>query len=599
MTDAVGLPPPGVVLIAGGLLLPLLRGAAPAFALLLPLLTLGAIWALPNDLSVSMPFMGGMELTPLAFQAPTRVFATIFAIMAFAGALFAHPTTGLESERGRRWRVELPAAFVYAGSAICVTFAGDILSLFVFWELMAIGSTTVLWSAGTEASGRAGLRYALVHFVGGALMMAGILAKVFALTKAGVADPLALHHFFFGAAGFEGLPFGSGDPAAWLILLGVLINAAAPPLGSWLADAYPEASESGTVFLSAFTTKTAVYVLMLLFAGTQLLVYVGLAMALYGIIYAILENDMRRILAYSIVNQVGFMVCGIGIGGAMALNGAAAHAFAHIVYKALLLMSAGSVLYMTGKRKCTDLGGLYRTMPITMTCGIIGALAISSFPFTSGFVTKSMITQAAADQHLALAWFVLTAASAGVFLHAGIKFPWFVFFQKDSGLRPQEPPWNMRAAMILFAAICIILGLPGAYLPLYKILPFPAPEGEVLYVPYTIPHVINQLQLLLFSGLAFFVLLPVLKRTLTITLDADWTYRRFFPGVWRHLLRPVVRALGEFIEFLIGQMPQLAKETIYSPPQERRLFREWGLGGAMVVITGLLFVFLVIGYAAH
>ena len=86
-------------------------------------------------------------------------------------------------------------------------------------------------------------------------------------------------------------------------------------------------------------------------------------MVFYGIVYAILENDMRRILAYSIVNQVGFMVTGIGIGTEMALNGAAAHAFAHIIYKALLLMSAGSVLYMTGRRKCTDLGGLFRTMP--------------------------------------------------------------------------------------------------------------------------------------------------------------------------------------------------------------------------------------------
>ncbi|PCC67586.1 multisubunit sodium/proton antiporter, MrpD subunit [Nannocystis exedens] len=598
MTDAVGLPPPGIILVLGGLVLPLLRGLGPAVALLLPLLTLGAIWGIPDDLTVTMPFMGQYDLTVLAFNPPTKVFATIFAVMAFAGALFAHPITGLDSERGRRWRVELPAAFVYAGSAICVTFAGDILSLFIFWELMAIGSTTVIWSAGTRAAGRAGYRYALVHFVGGVLLMAGILAKVFALQASGVSDPLALHHFFFGAAGFEGLSFGTGDAAAWLILLGILVNAAAPPLGAWLADAYPEASESGTVFLSAFTTKTAVYVLMLLFAGTQLLIYVGLLMAVYGIVYAILENDMRRILAYSIVNQVGFMVCGIGIGTAMALNGAAAHAFAHIVYKALLLMSAGSVLYMTGKRKCTDLGGLYHSMPITMTCGIIGALAISSFPLTSGFVTKSMINQAAADQHIALAWFTLTAASAGVFLHAGIKFPWFVFFQKDSGLRPPDPPWNMRAAMIFFAAVCILLGVPGLYGPLYAILPFPAAAGETLYEPYTVPHVINQLQLLLFSGLAFFALLPVLKRTLTITLDADWFYRRLFPGAWKHLVRPVVLAFREFFDYLFGQLPQMAKDIVYSPPQEARMFKEWGLGGAMVVITGFLFAYLVLGYIA-
>jgi len=305
-----------------------------------------------------------------------------------------------------------------------------------------------------------------------------------------------------------------------LILLGFLINAGAPPLSAWLPDAYPEASWSGTVFLSAFTTKTAVLVLWRGFPGTELLIWVGVFMIFYGIVYALLENDMRRILAYSIVNQVGFMVVGIGIGTEMALNGAAAHAFTHIIYKALLLMSAGSVLLMTGRRKCSELGGLFHSMPVATVCGTIGALAISSFPLTSGFVSKSMVTQAAVDEHLYWIWMALTAASAGVFLHAGIKFPWFVFFQKDSGLRPKDPPASMRWAMIFFAALCVALGVWAE--PLYRLLPY-----SVSYVPYTAAHVVTQLQLLLFSGLAFFLMLPYLKRTLTITLDVDWIYRCF------------------------------------------------------------------------
>jgi multicomponent Na+:H+ antiporter subunit D len=284
------------------------------------------------------------------------------------------------------------------------------------------------------------------------------------------------------------------------------------------------------VTLSAFTTKAAVYVLLRGFPGTELLIYVGLYMVFYGIIYAILENDMRRILAYSIVNQVGFMVAGIGIGTEMALNGAASHAFTHIIYKALLLMSAGSVLYMTGKRKCTDLGGLFRTMPLTCVCGIVGALSISSFPLTSGFVSKSMISDAAATQHLEIVWHFLAAASAGVFLHAGIKFPWFVFFQSDSGLRPPDPPWNMRWAMILFAILCIGIGvLPG---PLYALLPY-----KVDYEPYTASHVLFYLQLLWFSGLAFFLMLGWLKRTLTITLDFDWFWRGLGPQLMQALDR--------------------------------------------------------------
>jgi multicomponent Na+:H+ antiporter subunit D len=482
---------PSLLLIGGGLVLPLLReplrGAA---VLVLPLVALGLVWRVPDGVALAVPFLG-YELALVKGDALSRLFATVFSLMAFAGGLFA-----LNQKR----IVELSAAFCYAGGAIGVVFAGDLVTVFIFWELMAIASTVVIWSAGPTARA-AGLRYAAIHLFGGILLMAGIAGQI--------ADTGSLA---FGRMTLDSVP-------RWLILAGFLVNVAAPPFSSWLPDAYVESSWSGMVFLSAFTTKTAVYVLLRGFPGTELLIYLGLFMVFYGIVYAILENDMRRILAYSIVNQVGFMVTGAGIGTEMALNGAAAHAFAHIIYKALLLMSAGSVLYMTGKRKCTDLGGLFRTMPITAACGIVGALSISAFPLTSGFVSKSMISEAAGMAHLEVIWYLLAAASAGVFLHAGVKFPWFVFFQKDSELRPPDPPWNMRAAMLLFAALCIGLGVaPG---PLYAMLPF-----KVDFVPYTGSHVVFQLQLLLFSGLAFFLMLGWLHRTLTITLDVDWLYRR-------------------------------------------------------------------------
>jgi multicomponent Na+:H+ antiporter subunit D len=274
-------------------------------------------------------------------------------------------------------------------------------------------------------------------------------------------------------------------------------------------------------------------------------------MIFYGIIYALLENDIRRILAYSIINQVGFMVCGIGIGTEMALNGTAAHAFTHIIYKALLLMSAGSVLYMTGKRKCTELGGLVQSMPLTAICGIVGALAISSFPLTSGFISKSMITQASIDEHVLWIWLLLQVASAGVFLHAGIKFPWFVFFQKDSGLRPTDPPINMKISMVFFAVICILIGIfPNI---LYNILPY-----NVNYQPYTITHTITQLQLLLFSGLAFFIMLPLMKRTLTISLDFDWFYRRLAPILAKIVVNYLLNVQQLVNKFLISLKSSLS-----------------------------------------
>ncbi len=494
--------PPGLLMIAAGLLLPVVPALSrPVMLLGVPILTGAAVLMTPDGVQVTAPFIG-FDLELVEGDKLSRVFGLIFSIMGFAAALFAYRQSKV---------LELSAAFFYAGSAIGVAMAGDLITVFIFWELMAIGSTVVVWAGGTEASWRAARRYLAIHLLGGVVLMIGVVGQI---SAAGSTE--------FAAMRADSL-------ATWMIMIGFLINAGAPPFSAWIPDAYPEASPGGMVFLSAFTTKTSVYVLIRGFPGEEILIPIGLYMACYGIIYALLENDMRRILAYSIVNQVGFMITGVGIGTELALNGAAAHAFTHIIYKAVLLMSAGAVLYQTGKRKCTDLGGLFQTMPLTCLCGIIGAFAISSFPLTSGFISKSMITQASADENFTIVWAFLTAASAGVFLHAGIKFPWFVFFQKDSGMRPPDPPWNMRLAMILFAFLCIALGVHPT--PLYALLPH-----EVSYDAYTPPHVVELLQLLLFSGLAFFVLLPLMKRTLTISLDFDWFYRVPGPMLARALI---------------------------------------------------------------
>lgn len=487
--------PPGWIIIAGALLIPLTRGLLrQAVLVALPLLALATIWTLPADASMQAGFLD-YTLSPLEFTTVGKLFATIFSLMVLVGGIFAMRTAST---------MELSAAFLYAGSAVGVTSSGDLISVFIYWELMAIGSTAVIWAAGTDAAYKASMRYLSMHLFGGVVLMAGII----------------WHIHTTGSTEFTALELQG--PAQWLILIGFLVNAGAPPFSAWIADAYPEASPSGSVFLSAFTTKTAVFTLLIAFPGTDVLIPIGCFMIFYGIIYALLENDARRILSYSIVNQVGFMITGIGIGTEMALNGAAAHAFAHIVYKALLLMTAGAVLYQTGKRRCSDLGGLFHSMPMTTLYGIIGALAISSFPFTSGFVSKSMISSSAAYEHITWVWFLLAAASAGVFLHAGVKYPWFVFFQKDSGLRPEEPPKNMQFAMFVFAFLCIALGVYPD--PLYSMLPYP-----VEYEPYTADHLVTQFQLLLFAGLAFFLLLPMMKRTETISLDFDWFYRK--PGV--------------------------------------------------------------------
>ena len=554
--------PPAAVLMLGALLVPLVGARLrPLVVLGLPLVALAQVWLVADGPALEVAFLD-YRLTVFQSDALSRFFATIFCIMAFGGGLYAI---------NQRSVVELAAAQAYAGAAVGVAMAGDLFSFFVFWELMAVASTLVVWAAGTEAAYRAARRYVMVHLVGGVVLMAGIAAHV-------------------AATGSVALSVMAPESAAqWLILAGILVNAGAPPLSAWVPDAYPEASYSGAVFLSAFTTKAAVYALLRTFAGAEILIFVGLYMVFYGIIYALLENDMRRILAYSIVNQVGFMVTGIGIGTEMALNGSAAHAFAHIIYKALLLMSAGAVLHQTGRRKCTELGGLFQSMPLTMLCGVIGALSISAFPLTSGFVSKSMISEASALDGLTLVWFLLAAASAGVFLHAGIKFPWFVFFHRDSGLRPPDPPWNMRAAMVLFSALCIGIGVWPQ--PLYALLPF-----AVDYVPYTAPHVVNTLQLLSFSGLAFFLLLPVMRRTDTLSLDLDWLYRTPGPAAFQAATAVISAARARTEDRVRAAAAAVAAAAASLSSPTGLLARTRTVGGMVGWVIALLVLYLILNF---
>lgn len=556
--------PPGWIIMAGALLIPLTRGLMRQGVLVaLPLLALAVIWTLPSEAAWHAQFLE-YTLSPLEFSTVGKLFATVFAIMTLIGGIFAMRTAST---------LELAAACLYAGSAIGVTSSGDLISLFIYWELMAIGSTAVIWAGGTDAAYKASMRYLLMHLFGGVVLMAGIIWH--AQTTGSIE---------FTRLGLEG-------PAQWLILIGFLVNVGAPPFSAWIADAYPEASPSGAVFLSAYTTKTAVFTLLIAFPGAGILIPLGIFMIFYGIIYALLENDARRILSYSIVNQVGFMVTAIGIGTEMALNGAASHAFAHIIYKALLLMSAGAVLYETGKRRCSDLGGLFQSMPITTICGTIGALAISSFPFTSGFVSKSMIAQAAAYEHITWVWFLLAAASAGVFLHAGIKYPWFVFFQKDSGMRPPDPPKNMQFSMIVFAVLCIALGVFPQ--PLYDILPY-----TVKYEPYTADHLVTQFQLLLFAGLAFFLLLPMMKRTETISLDLDWFYRKLGPKVGKKIASTVYNAYGNAEKAVFANLKAMVQKSYDTEADKPKGYfaKLWPIETMVFWVAILLVGYLVLYY---
>jgi multicomponent Na+:H+ antiporter subunit D len=484
---------PSIFFIFGAFLIPFLRGRVQQSCLLIiPALAVASVYGMSHGTYWTYNFLGNQLVFGQVDKLST-VFAWVFSIMSCIGAVYALHV----KDSGQHM-----AAFLYIGGSLGVTFAGDLFSLFIFWELMAFASAYLIFAKREKKAIEAGYRYILVHIFGGVCLLGGII----------------IHFIQTKSIAFGPLP-QNGGVAFYLILVGFMLNAAVPPLHAWLTDAYPEGTVTGSVFMSAFTTKTAVYVLVRAFPGTELLVWMGTIMALYGVVYAVLENDCRRLLAYHIISQVGYMVAGVGIGTEMSLNGSVSHAFAHILYKGLLFMGAGAVIHMTGKRKLTELGGLYKTMPITLSLYMIGGFAISAFPLFSGFVTKSMVVSGAAHDHRPVVALLLTMASAGTFLHTGLKLPYYMFFGKDSGIRTKEPPLNMLIAMGMAAFLCIGIGVfPG---PLYRLLPFP-----VHFNPYTGDHVTSALGILLFTGLGFFMLLKKLDPEPTVSADTDWVYRK-------------------------------------------------------------------------
>jgi multicomponent Na+:H+ antiporter subunit D len=525
---------PGLVLILGGCLVPLFKGglkraamlSAPAAALIDCLLLKPGMYGVTSFL--------GQELVFGRVDRLSLVFCYVFSIMALIGMTYA---LHVEDD----W--QHAAALTYAGSALGVTLAGDLLSLYVFWELMAVSSALLVFRRRERPAVAAGFRYLLVHVFGGLILLAGIV----------------LHWSRTGSLAFGSPGNADAGGIAWALILGAfLLNAAVPPLGAWLPDAYPEATVTGAVFMTAFTTKSAVYALIRGYAGTELLVWLGAAMAIYGVVYAVLENDARRLLAYHIISQVGYMVCGVGIGTALALNGAAAHAFAHILYKALLFMGAGAVLQTTGLRKLSDMGGLYKTMPATLGLYMIGAFAISAVPLFSGFVSKSMVVAAAGESHRTAAFLMLSLASAGTFLHTGLKLPYYMFFGRDSGAYGDEPPRNMLVAMGLAASACVAIGVfPGL---LYRVLP-----NQADFIPYTLRHVTSTVGMLAFTALGFFLLLRSLDPVPTISLDTDWFYRRGAAGLMAFVKGPLTDLeyafVGRIYEFLI-QRPVLGAANL-------------------------------------
>ena len=558
--------PPFLLYFAAAALLAVTRGLPRQLILLAtPLVTGLYLWLGINPGTDVAYTLMSYELMVVRADKLSLLFSYLFCIASFFAGIFSLHVKDTKQHI---------AGVIYAGSALGAVFSGDLITLFIFWELLAISSVFLIWARGTERALKAGMRYLVYQVLSGVLLLAGAL----------------VYYHKTGSLAFDHIGLDAGV-AGWLIFIAFGIKSAFPFLHSWLTDGYPEATVTGTVLLSAFTTKVAVYALARGFAGEEILIYIGVTMACFPIFYAVIENDLRRVLAYSLINQVGFMVTGIGIGTALALNGAVAHAFSDVIFKGLLFMSMGAVLYRVGNINGSDLGGLYKSMPKTAMLCIIGALSISAFPLFSGFVSKSMVMTALMKEDYGYFWLLMLFASAGVFHHAGIKIPYFAFFHHDSGIRTQEAPRNMLVAMGVAALLCVFIGTQPQYL--YALLPW-----EVEYWPYDVTHVLAQLQLLFFSALAFVWLNkqglypPELH---SVNLDMEWFYRRLVPAGAQRTLNLLRSAKETTLTTVTTHMQGMQNKFGKSPMAKYHLSESWPTGSMVFWISAILAAFLLLG----
>ncbi len=520
----------------------------------------------------SLEFMG-YAMEPVKVDKLSLMFGYLFHLASLIAVIYALHVKDT---------IQHVASLAYAASAVGAVFAGDLLTLFIFWGLLALTSVFLIWARRTDRAYSSGIRYLIIQVLSGVLLLVGVL--IFAqVNNSLLFTHIGLQH--------EGI----AQVGAWLIFFAFGIKCAFPFMHNWLTDAYPEATPSGTVFLASFTTKVAVYAFARGFPGEEILVWIGVTMACFPIFFAVIENDLRRVLAYSLINQIGFMIVGIGIGTAIALNGAVAHAFNDVIFKGLLMMSMGAVLHMTGKINGSELGGLYKSMPKTTVLCIVGAASISAFPLFSGFVSKSMIMAAAVAEGYDVVWLLLLFAAAGVFHHAGIKIPYFAFFAHDSGIRTTEPPKNMLVAMTLAAIACVVLGTFPAQ-TVYALLPW-----EHSYQPYDVTHVLTQLQLLFFSALAFVWLNlrnmypPELPST---NLDADWLYRKLAPAFVTRLASTVYGSytnVEKSVAISIKRMVQNSYDAESGKPKGY-FARLWPTETMVVWVAVLLAIYLIFYY---
>ena len=472
MTGLVTTVPPFLVLaVAASLVLALPRVAAHAVAAAATAFVFAQAWLAPDGSHLATEFLG-FAVVLLNVDQFSAMMGLVIGFLATAAVVYAY------SSDAPRWLTSF--ALLYVASTVGTVYAGDWLTVIFFWELMAVTSTLLVWQYGGEAV-RAGYRYAIVHGIGGTILLGAVVVHF-----------AEVGSFLFAAE------TGIHATAAVLAAIGIGINCGFIFLHTWIPDTYPRPHIAASVFLSVFTTKTAVYVMYRAFPdGGWWLAYLGGFMAVYGVFFALLQYDPRRLLSYHIQAQVGYMLAGIGLAtlggewGQFAVAGGFAHLFNNVLYKSLLFMVCGVIIYRTGSNYIKEMGGLWKVMPVAFLIYLVGAASITAVPGFNGYVSKGMVldaTEQFSNYPLLfgydLLWWLLMIGAVGTFM-SFIKLGYYIFFHGEASpdhRRLADARPLQTVGMSMAGVACVVLGV--VYTAQLDLLPF-ADVANELSNPYS------------------------------------------------------------------------------------------------------------------
>ncbi|QXK91844.1 cation:proton antiporter [Neoehrlichia mikurensis] len=433
--------------------------------------------------------------------------------------------------------------------------SSDIIIVVIVFEFMALCALLIIAISLSKERYKAFIHYACIHFCAGVFLLIGICQFSFLKN---------LNHV--SAASF---------------FIGLLINAAAFPMSSWVTHSYPIASNTGMAILSVFTTKTAAYIMLKLFQGSDILLYVGLMTSIYGVIFSLLENNIKKLLCYNLVGQMGLLLISIGFNHMIVVEVIVLQIVLSMLYQLLLFMIANAIIKNTGIVNINDMGCMLKTMPLEGICCFIALLIMGGFPGTSGFIVKTMILHnielgGLQDIIFGKLFFI---CSILLLVSAGFKFFWFVFLSNVQCVtKVAKSEFLTQVSILILTCILLISGF------FYKKCFFFVDNiGSHFY--YTYDKVFFQCITFLVAALFFYCFYKKFKGITSFNMDIDWIYRSF--------LLNIILKFYAFILYICNIFANLRGDILYVIKlcNNKDVIKNCGITSlSLAVIMSMLFI---------